>query len=1697
MITLFMAVAMMLLTMNSTKAQNKKDKDGHALVKEWEAYKAACDKDRPKEQETILVDIKAKALAAGELWDWYCAGEKLADVRASINWKERSVQWEKWIEEIRGCDFPVVKIYSGMAGDVAGFVIENETKLRGSHNPEFYSHDSRIANSYVYSKALLPLLKNDYEYALWAFKLYDRLESYYGEAYPFAAFIEYSRGADREEFAKKYEGKAVALLGRQDILEKERKAIKKSDEEGFKALYEKCLRFMDDQSKFNGGEKAIAVCCTKPEGIAKGLCEPFIESKVEKGKASVILHNLKSAKFELLEGKKTVFQKRLENPKNSFYVGDTVSFKLPEINDGSYDIKISEGKAESSNYYNRYTLSIAARTDAEGTAVYVADYKSGKPIGRCKIELLENSKVVSSAEMNITEGFVRLPSAMQNKLKGGKYYYNLRASVTGANGIIRKSHDEYVYGSGASDPKPVNTQEARCEIITDRAAFNPGETVHFKAVLYRGTYSYEAFGAGENVKVRLMDAENKKVAEQKLKTNEFGSIAGEFELVKGNRGGSYRIIVEYGGKDLAWRYITVDEFVLPSFTMAWDEPEHIYLAGDRITVSGKVLSYSGHSVGGAKAEYEVRGYRDIINGELELKDDGSFEFAFPTPDDRAVWYSIQMKVTDSTGETLEFGTSRRTEDRLSISLSLEDPANGSVEFISTNRGELLKGDLARVRYTIDKYEGLLMNYTLRRDGKALAEGKENGSGVLEFDLGAYGSGLFELEAKAEATSENGKKYNVSQTLGMIRVADDDAALDVPVRAFFKELEYDKGIALMIGSTNGPVWAVAEAFVNGNRLLSAKMVYLDGKLGKDGSLKTVRFDAPSGDPRSMRVEVLFFRDERSFRYSCSRSFLDGKELLPLEFSSFRDMTLPGSEYEFTIASAKAVEIAATIFDVSTETLHYNGWPTITPARVSEPMPNYFVDAGKLEGGGFDEYFFYGGAVSENVVIGYGTGPKNVQIRGLKTKAANANMMTMDMAVQEEAVQTAESARGESGPAPDVREDFATTIAWEPFLRTDADGNATLKFKTSDKLSTFVVQLFAHDRTLRNRTIRREMKVTIPVKVNIVQPQLLYEGDRYVARVSLASTADAPTDGKVEVVFYDGPEYKAGKAIGGGTMELSVPAGGTAAYECEIEVPAGLEKLGVYASFSGNGAGEASDAMFVAIPVRPAVQTITEAHSALLKVGADRAALEAALRGMFVNIPGSEAALREISIRGMLVDALPERVEPRSDNVIDLVDAYYADMLVKRLGMPGCSAEKNAETMEKIRACRNLDGGFAWFKEMYSSPSVTAAVLERHLKSGGFLTDEEVRAAVTFLDKSYFSVKTHWCWCGMLSMAQYLYIRSMFPGISFSTSGIEADVLKEFRKDAKDYLVPAKERGLNGRVFEKTRRLLTLRNLVSSSDGLGLASKWGISIATGNRISKSLKADIESLLQYAVEHKCGGWYYPNLVMPYRGLLESELGGHAMMCELLDDGIDAKIAEGIRLWMMVQKETQQWESDPAYIEALGCVLSGSEETLGTKVLSLSGTFTKPFADVLASGNGFTVERKYFIGDREIGDGTAVSVGDLVRAEYRIWNEENRSFVKLTAPRPACMRPVQQLSGRIGWWLRPLNVGGSYQFSPQGYRSVLAEATEYWFDSYPEEKTTISEEFYVTQEGSFTSPAVTIESLYAPHYRANDRGRGEVTAL
>ncbi len=389
-----------------------------------------------------------------------------------------------------------------------------------------------------------------------------------------------------------------------------------------------------------------------------------------------------------------------------------------------------------------------------------------------------------------------------------------------------------------------------------------------------------------------------------------------------------------------------------------------------------------------------------------------------------------------------------------------------------------------------------------------------------------------------------------------------------------------------------------------------------------------------------------------------------------------------------------------------------------------------------------------------------------------------------------------------------------------------------------------------------------------------------------------------------------------------------------------------------------------------------------------------------------------------------------------------------------------------------------------------------------------------------------------WFGGISMGQYAYVRSFFPDIAVSTKSIKAEVgarrFKEVVKELRGWLQPsAKDDVLNGRILEKARRNTAILNLVAAeSDAFG--SSMGLKC---RKMKKTLARNVESLKEYAVEHPSGGFHYPNAVMPFRAILSSEAYAHSILCDMLTrwsrfselssgkaDARAEEIADGIRLWLMVQKETQQWQSSFEFINAINSVRKGSPALLETSVISLTKTWEKPFEEIRAAGNGFSIKREFLVEElvqstakgqegiqvptlRELRAGETLTVGQKVIVRYSISSDENRSLVHIRTPYNACLRPVRQLSGNYGYALRDWRIdaapggAGAWWITPQGYREVLESAIDYWFDVYPEQNTTIEDEFHVSQSGVFTAPVCEIESLYAPHYRANSAFTGSIT--
>ena len=1754
-ILLFVMALPIILTSSSFMQRNDR-----SLETMWEEYRRAESLDRVRKMTDVLADIKAKSLKQRKSWDYFKAAEMYVNTSSRRDWKLRDSLQDQFEREIYGYDEPVLTYILNSRNVSGGKLWETVQKeafrLKSAHNEDIYVERNRSFAAPV---------SNDYEYVLWdmfrsAFgkrsdildEAYLRLKDEIGDQYPQAGIAEYhyvmhmrtdsERKKGLEDMIERYEGQAVGLLPAMSLLEMEFKEQQhKGDSEYFRSLRRRLESYEKERSMYRRGvDKRIADDCTLFGLMIRHLDAEAVLVKVRSGNAEIALRNLDKVRMRITYEDKVAYETVLENDVRSFYAFDTLRLQLPSLDDGDYTIRCFSGSKELGEcYYPRYTLSAAMRTDSEGYAVYVADYQSGKPVDAVDLCLFGNGRKIVEARNVRIDGFTRLPENIASAVDTNANCH-IVCSVVGENGKIRRSQD--IYPNRKSEYDRTGSSALSAEVMLDRAAFRPGDTVRFKIVAYvrNDDGTMRVAEEGTALSVSLRDPRGAVLEEMEMKASGFGSLAGEFLLADIKRQGSHRIEVRVGSRLVGSYSFIVDEFVLPTFDVSFDENDVTYLWGDTISVSGKVHSFSGHSLASAKVSASVR-LDDILvkDEELAIGEDGRFVLSFADMEDipnQHIPYRIEVKVTDQTGETLSFFTSQYVMRSPSLAVNLHNAAEGSYRMVGNNHRSklILTDDTARIGFNIRyggvrEYKGLPVRYKVFKDECQVVEGEAVSGNVADIDITSLPSGLYSVKADFSLADARGKIMEDSAEIEILKMGDDF----VPDKRFenvFCELK--DGLGCRLGVGNGPVWAVVELFGDRGQLLESEVISVEG-----GDVNTVCYEYTGEYPDAVEMKILYFRDSQCYTYS--RGWHRPVEMpeLPLEFIRFEDRTMPGARYSFRLRTEPDAEVLAAIFDVSTEKIKKNIWrkvplgkPYLLPVRVNSSSGLNGSGHSSMMGDAFDMY--YGGylfetSLSDKTVIGYGS---TRRVKARSTGAVNSGMMAYDdITVEEEAIPF-QLVTEQTDVA--VRSDFATSLAFEPFLRPSSDGNVSLDFNTSGKISTFAVYVYAHNKEMNTSVIRRDMLVTLPVKVSVAEPQFLYSGDKYVMRASVSNSSPSSADGVVRLEVYAGDYYEDAVPLSVCETNVKVPAGGSVTVPFDVAVPDYTDCLGFKVVFGGK---DVSDGVFVKVPVSPAAQVLTETHSAVLLRDMSEDEILESLRKRFVNVSPTGAEYSEISVMDMLRKAVPLVTETEAKDAVSLSEAFYVNLLACGLRMaegddprPYVLAAENAS--DKMTLCANSDGGFGWFEGMKSSPAVTAVVLERFagLRDRGLLDvmtetlgedaldelDETMVSAVKYLDSVYFSDPDRPTWYGRLSISQYMGVRTMYAGIPFdmqkARNALGIKEYKEFEKQVKSYLLPKKNGNrTDGAVLSKVRKLRILNHLASSDAGLELAESWGLGASAKTRMRRSMAIELESLKEYAVKHPSGGQYYPNAVLPFRGLLESEAYAHGMICDLfkelstdpvLGSGL-AQMADDIRLWIMLQKETQQWSSDPGFVEALASAYDASDAVKTVKIMMLSKKYCKPFDNIKASGNGFRISLSYYketapeggaVTRTELVEGDPLHVGDKIVAVYSIWSEENRSFVRVSVPRAACFRPQNQISGWCGGWLRPLSYG-FFNVSPYSYREVKSDRTLYWIDVFPEETSVMEEILLVTQEGRFVSPVAEIESLYASHYRANSPFAGE----
>ncbi|WP_338359672.1 alpha-2-macroglobulin family protein, partial [Yeosuana marina] len=460
------------------------------------------------------------------------------------------------------------------------------------------------------------------------------------------------------------------------------------------------------------------------------------------------------------------------------YQNHTTEVAIPKLNNGSYLVFASTKDDPEIVAFSTLQLTNLALVETESNqhkTFQVIDRTNGKPISNASVELsyTENNNRSVQTETFSTNNYGQI-----NIEKTKDQYRNISTKVTYGN-------DTAYFGDYYVNPYYKREKEEtnyKAFLFTDRSIYRPGQTVYFKAIAIKTNIGKSEVVPNEPVYATLYDVNDVEISELEFKTNEFGSVSGEFILPNNGLNGEYHIEFDGDKEDFNLEhYFSVEEYKRPKFETKFNPIRETFKVNDSVTVKGTALAYAGSSITDAKVVYRVHRkveypqwyfwYRpwfnsepqEITHGETTTNDKGEFEITFKAQPDQSVDksslpifnYEITADVTDLNGETRSATTLVNVGYHALIAhMSLEDKLD------KNKKDQTIKIDTKNLNGEFVPATGVVKIYKLQAPKTVLRQRPWASPDYQEFSEEAF-KNLFPHDAYTnEHDSNNWKKGNL-------------------------------------------------------------------------------------------------------------------------------------------------------------------------------------------------------------------------------------------------------------------------------------------------------------------------------------------------------------------------------------------------------------------------------------------------------------------------------------------------------------------------------------------------------------------------------------------------------------------------------------------------------------------------------------------------------------------------------------------------------------------------------------------------------------------------------------------------------------------------------------------------------------------------------------------------------------------------
>lgn len=759
---------------------------------------------------------------------------------------------------------------------------------------------------------------------------------------------------------------------------------------------------------------------------------------------------------------------------------------------------------------------------------------------------------------------------------------------------------------------------------------------------------------------------------------------------------------------------------------------------------------------------------------------------------------------------------------------------------------------------------------------------------------------------------------------------------------------------------------------------------------------------------------------------------------------------------------------------------------------------------------------------------------------------------------------------------LRENFAETAFFYPTLVTDTEGDVAFSFTMPESNTTWKLQLLAQTEDLKYGILSKEIVTSKPLMVLPNLPRFLREGDEVTISTQIINQSDDVTEGRARLELFNPNDEQPVVCLTKSQKPFALEANSTTTVSWSLTVPnipEGLVGCRIVAESEKGSDGEQS-----LIPVLSNQILITESTPFyLFDKNEQTIQLKKGSKPFRITL---EMTANPI---WYAVQALPTVNQPDNDNIISWFAAYYSNTLASYIAkanpriqqiisqwkIQGGTASTLYSNLQKNEELKNIllqetpwvlaadneteqkqrlsllfdlnrasqlretalqqllsqqkeDGGWGWFKGMYSSREITTYILKgmsQLTQLGAIQYNQQEKEmqmkALNFLDKQiqqdYESLQKNKNYLTKYvlepQIIDYLFTRSAYRDIPELGSAREA--IRFFTANAEKNWDKFSLYG-RGEVA-----MLMYRNGKKEATDSILA--W---------LRKTATTSPEKGMYWANNRRDNGFFL------------SPIDTHCLLMSVFQEiSPNQKETERMKQWLLNQKQTQNWESVPATVNAIyallltgsdwlnsnnTCTVQWGKQTYSTSQGETATGYLKVALsdekEIASGGNTLSirkegsapawgavyeqyfeninqvkkqkgilnVEKKLFI---ETNNGTErqlrpvtqeqpLKVGDKVIVRLTIRTDREMDYVFLKDLRAGCFETASQLSGsnyRDGVWY---------------YQSPTDISENFFFTRLPKGTYVLEYAVYASRTGQYAGGISTIQCLYAPEFVSHTEG-------